>query len=249
MADLICGRNTALEALRARPRQIRKLFLSENVEPDEKIKNIRSLAQAAGIELQDLSSAELSELVGTENHQGIAARTEPLLLASLTELLQIIGKPPGARRLVVLDRVQDPVNLGKIIRSACYFGIDGLIKTEHESAPLTATAVHTSAGAAFHLPMLEVSNLQNLFAQLKEERFWIVGTAPEAEQVLDAVPLDRDLVYVLGHEGEGLRRLTRELTDYLVCIPSSGDFDSLNVATAAAVVAYALRPPGSEDYG
>ncbi len=246
MSEFVCGRNTVLEALQHYSEGTRRVFISTAADETGRIAEIKQQSEAGGIPLEKTSSARLNELTGTENHQGVVAAIASLLLSDMTELLAVLASK-NHRRLIVLEHVQDPVNLGKIIRTALFLGVDGLVKTKHNSAPLSPIAIKTSSGAAFRLPLIEVTNLQQTFSLLEDNNFWTVGTAPRADQPLESVPRNRDLVYVFGNEGKGLRRLTTQLCDYLVSIPSSGDFESLNVAMAAGIVTYALRPPAERD--
>lgn len=238
MTERVYGRNPVLELLGASPRTVRRLYVS-NRSSGERIDEIRRTAYEKGIPVEDVGPDRLREMVDEARHQGVVAETVSTGVVSLDRLL---GEGPdrGPRRLIVLDQIQDPVNLGKIARSSLYFGVDGLIKTTDRSAPVSDTVVKTSAGAATRLPIAEVTNLRRCLQRLKDEGFWLVGADVSGRTTPEEIPLDRDLAVVVGNEEKGLRRLTRETCDYLVKIPGSGDFDSLNVATAAAVLTYAL---------
>ncbi|MGM0381161.1 MAG: 23S rRNA (guanosine(2251)-2'-O)-methyltransferase RlmB [bacterium] len=240
MSEIISGRNPVLELLEAAKPEIDYIVFARSAS-GERIDKIRKLAKKRKIELQDVSGEQLSDRAG-DKHQGVAARIKSLSPLDLNEFLSTVqfGSPA---RLVLLDKIQDPVNLGKIARTALYFGVDGLIKTAHGSAPLSNTVLKTSAGAAARLPVAEVSNLQNAIKKLKEKRFWFVGASLEGENKPEEIPVDRNLALVMGHEGEGLSRLTAKMCDYLVSIPGGGDFDSLNVGVAAGVLIYTLKPP------
>ncbi len=243
MTDYIAGRNPFREAVQHYSDGIKQIYISPAAASADNLLEPLKKASRLGIPQETSSDAQLAQLVSTNNHQGIVASIKPLVTRNLQQFLDSQMKRDGYRRLIFLDQIQDPVNLGKIIRLSLHFAVDGLIKTRHNSAPLTPTAITTSAGAAFRLPLVEVTNIQQSFSQLQEAGYWTVGTVPGAEKNLPDLPLDRHLVYFFGNEGSGLRRLTKQLCDYLVKIPSPGNFDSLNVATAAGIVVYALQPP------
>ena len=241
MSEIISGRNPVVELLETSKPEIELIKVAGGA-GGKKIDKIRRLAGERNINLQEVAKDELIRLAG-KNHQGVAARVKSLSPLDLNEFLSTVSFGSPAR-VVILDKIQDPVNLGKIARTALYFGVDGLIKTAHQSAPLSNTVLKTSAGAAARLPVAEVNNLQNAIQKLKERRFWLVGTSLAGEQFPGDIPTDRNLAIVFGHEGEGLSRLTEEKCDYLVSIPGSGSFDSLNVGVAAGIIIHDLQSPG-----
>lgn len=245
MSDRVYGRKPVWELLQNPSRRVERLLISENAGGDV-IERIETRAYERGVAVERVPADHLNQTVGSGNHQGVIAICASSGLVSLDELIEDLPER-GPYRLVVLDRVQDPVNVGKIARAALYFGAHGLIKTRHESAPISETVVKTSAGATTRLPIAEVTNLRRTLDTLKDQRFWIIGTDPSARTMPDELPRDRNLALVLGNEETGLRRLTRESCDYLVHIPGSGSFDSLNVATAGAVLLYALQPETFQD--
>jgi 23S rRNA (guanosine2251-2'-O)-methyltransferase len=172
-------------------------------------------------------------------HQGLAALVEPLPLIDLSELLEDI--PEGAAaHLVILDQVTDPHNVGAILRSASAFGAAGLILTERHAAPESGALAKAASGALDHLPMVRVVNLARAIEAVKQAGFWCLGLASEGEMTLaEAKPSGR-VALVLGAEGTGLRRLTREHCDQLLRLPTAGPIDQLNVSNAAAVALYEL---------
>jgi 23S rRNA (guanosine2251-2'-O)-methyltransferase len=172
-------------------------------------------------------------------HQGLAALVDPLPMIDLVELLEDI--PEGASaHLVILDQVTDPQNVGAILRSASAFGAAGLILTERHAAPESGFLAKAASGALDHLPMVRVVNLARAIEAVKQAGFWCLGLASEGEMMLaEAKPSGR-IALVLGAEGTGLRRLTREHCDQLLHLPTSGPIDQLNVSNAAAVALYEL---------
>jgi 23S rRNA (guanosine2251-2'-O)-methyltransferase len=172
-------------------------------------------------------------------HQGLAALVDPLPMVDLAELLDDSADAPVAR-LVVLDQVTDPHNVGAILRSAAAFGATGLILTERHAAPESGALAKAASGALDHVSLVRVVNLSRAIEALKQADFWCLGLAAEGEQTLaEAQPQGR-VALVLGAEGSGLRRLTREHCDQLVRLPTSGPIDQLNVSNAAAVALYEL---------
>jgi 23S rRNA (guanosine2251-2'-O)-methyltransferase len=239
-SDLIRGRNAVLEAVKNKRLALKRMMVAESAS-GSRIDEAKTVASERSIPITSTTTDELSELPVNNAHQGIAIAVKELHPHTLDDLLRLIDSD-GNTRIFVLDRIQDPVNLGKLARAAMFFGFDGIIKTKDRSAPLSSTVIETSAGAAARLPIAQVKNLSRAFERLKDERYWLVGMVNDADTSIDEVPVDRDLAIVIGHEGSGLRRLTRDECDYLVTVPGAGDFDSLNAATAGAVSAYALRP-------
>ncbi|MFB6345536.1 MAG: 23S rRNA (guanosine(2251)-2'-O)-methyltransferase RlmB [bacterium] len=238
MSSIVGGRNAVIEILKNDRAAIEKLLLAESSSGD-RIEQARLVASDREIPIEGTTVDHLSEQTGG-NHQGVAVVLEQIHPHTLEDLLRETSA--DVSRLFVLDQVQDPVNLGKIARTALYFGFDGIVKTKDRTAPLSRTVLETSVGAAARLPIAQVTNLQRAMQQLRDDRYWIVGTSLEADKPIGTVDTDRNLALVLGNEESGLRRLTREECDYLVEIPGRGDFDSLNVATAGSIAAYALNP-------
>jgi len=177
-------------------------------------------------------------------HQGVAALVDPLPMVDLAELLEDLppDAPDGthAHRLLLLDQVTDPQNVGAILRSAAALGAAGVILTERHAAPESGSLAKAASGALDVLPLVRVVNLSRAIEALKQEGFWCLGLAAEGEMTLaEAKPTGR-IALVLGAEGTGLRRLTREHCDQLVRLPTQGPIDQLNVSNAAAIALYEL---------
>jgi 23S rRNA (guanosine2251-2'-O)-methyltransferase len=180
--------------------------------------------------------ALLDSLLPGTVHQGIALDAAPLPETHLNDLL---AKQP--RLLVVLDQVTDPHNVGAILRSAAAFGAEGVILTERHAPGMTGTLAKTASGALEHVPLVPVVNLARALEQLREAGFWCIGLAEEGEKSLGAHDLSGATALVLGAEGDGLRRLTRERCDALAKLPTQGAIGSLNVSNAAAIALYEAK--------
>ncbi|MES9970128.1 MAG: 23S rRNA (guanosine(2251)-2'-O)-methyltransferase RlmB [Candidatus Thiodiazotropha sp.] len=221
-------------------------LLLDSKRQDGRIKEILALAETAGIPCQRIPGKVLDERVRGEKHQGVALRVrqrqtqdEPYLKA----LLKRLEKQPF---LLILDGVQDPHNLGACLRSADGAGVDAIIAPRDRSVALTATVRKVASGAAETIPFIQVSNLARTLKWLKAEGIWLIGTAGEATQTLYEVDLRGALGIVMGGEGKGLRRLTREQCDLLVKLPMAGSVESLNVSVACGISLYeAVRQRGN----
>lgn len=237
--ERISGRHAVFEALRARRRRLVRLLVDEEGREDDA--TLVSLARAAAIPVERTSRAKLGELAGPEARaQGVVLEAGPIPELGLDALL---GGTPGARRLVALDGVEDPQNVGAVARVAEVSGASGLLLTRRRAPDLTPAVARASAGAIEHLPVARVTNLPRALEDLRGHGFWSVGAEPDADLDLFAAPdriLTGDLVVVLGAEGRGLRRGVRAVLDHEVRIPMAGKVASLNVAAAAAVILFEL---------
>jgi len=199
-------------------------------------------AQAARIEPQYVARAELDRLVDGKPHQGVVADYHPQAAPAPGDLNEFLARLNGPAFLLVLDGVQDPHNLGACLRSADAAGAQAVIVPRDHAVAVTATVRKVASGAAESVPVLTVANLARALDQLRAAGIWVVGASAEAETSLYDADLTGPLALVLGGEGEGLRRLTREHCDVLAAIPLAGSVASLNVSAAAAVCLYeALR--------
>jgi 23S rRNA (guanosine2251-2'-O)-methyltransferase len=239
MPDLVIfGRQPILEAL-ASGSPLRKIYLAQG-SGGAPMAQVLQLAETKKIPMQSLPRAELDRLAKTDKHQGIVALMAGVEYVDCETILSKARKKEPERKaaLLLLDSVEDPRNLGAILRVADGAGFDGVVITKRRCAEVTAATIKTSAGAAFHIPIAQVANLANTLSLLKEEGLWIVGLEEEAKDTIFAMDARLPLALVLGSEGHGLHRLVRERCDFLYKIPMAGKLASLNVATAAAVVCY-----------
>lgn len=231
----IYGRHALVEALTAAPHVVRKVWLA----PEVKDAELRSLLTKHQIPLATLTSGRGTDLVGKDAvHQGVIATMDPnALLVSLDEFL---SKLPMQRNpaIALLGEVQDPHNVGAIIRSAAAFGLSGVLIPEHHQAGITGAVVKTSAGMAFRLPLVSIGNVNNTINILKEKGFWIYGLAMEGTATLGGESFGAPSVFIVGNEGAGIREKTLEACDITLAIPMHKRTESLNAAVSAAVVFY-----------
>jgi 23S rRNA (guanosine2251-2'-O)-methyltransferase len=230
----------AVRALLTRhPHRVRQLWLGEGRESAARLQELRELALAAGVTTHAAGGEELDRLAGGERHQGAVADVIPRAgdpETQLEEALEALGDTPGL--LLVLDGVTDPHNLGACLRSADAAGVAAVIVPRDRAAGLTPVVRKVAAGAADNVPLIAVVNLARTLRELKERSLWLVGTADEAQRTLYDVDLTGPTVLVMGSEGEGMRRLTREACDELVAIPMAGAVESLNVSVATGVALF-----------
>ena len=237
---LVFGLHAVDAVLLNSPERILELWLSSGRD-DPRMKSLRLRADAAGIRPQAASVEALEKLVGDVTHQGVVAAIRPLAPWTDNELLGAVEASREPPLLLVLDGVSDPHNLGACLRSADAAGVSALVLPKDRSAQVDAVVRKVAAGAAEFVPVATVTNLARTLEALKALNVWVVGTDGEAEQSLFTADLNRPLALVLGAEGTGLRRLTREKCDFLVKIPMAGQVESLNVSVAAGIALFEAR--------
>lgn len=229
----IYGRHSLVEALRDKPKAIKNVFL-ENAEAETEIVE---LAGKHGVPVKQLGGGEKREVGKDAVHQGIIGVLNPdALFVDLKEFLRglDISKNPA---VAICAEVQDPHNLGAIVRSAAAMGLAAVIIPEHRQVSVTGTVVKTSVGMVFRVPLIRVGNVNQTLATLKDAGFWTYGLDMEGED-LTTTKFDRPSVFVVGNEGEGIRAKSLELCDYKLSIPMHERAESLNAAVSAAVVFY-----------
>lgn len=229
----IYGRHALTEALRHKPKAIKNVFLER---PEEE-KEIVELATTNNISVKPLGGGELRTVGENAVHQGvIGILNTTALVTDLNTFLENldVAKNPA---IAVCAEVQDPHNLGAIIRSAAALGLSGVIIPEHRQAPITGTVVKTSVGMVFKIPVVSVGNVNQTLRELKERGFWIYGLDMEGEKLTET-KFDRPCVFVVGNEGGGIREKSLELCDYKLSIPMHARAESLNAAVSGAVVFY-----------
>lgn len=207
---------------------------------DGRLKGLRASAQAVGIRVQSASNDSLARLVGDVAHQGVVAAVRPLKPWDEHDLLERLGQIDKPL-LLVLDGVTDPHNLGACLRTADAAGVNAVIIPKDRSASVDGVVRKVAAGGAEFVPVASVTNLARVLDALKVLGVWIVGTEGGAEQTLYSADLNRPLALILGAEGSGMRRLTRERCDFVVRIPMAGQVESLNVSVAAGVALFEAR--------
>lgn len=201
----------------------------------ERVEAVVRLAKSRGVPVRFEDRQQLDRLTGTRDHQGVAALAAAKPAAELEDLLR--AKTPQGL-LVLLDGIEDPHNLGAIVRTSLAAGAQGVVIPERRAAGLSDTVERSSAGALAHLPIARVKNLVRAMEQLKEAGYWLVGLDERAEKSHTEVDLTGSIGIVLGREGEGLHELTRKRCDFLVSIPTTGPVRSLNVSVAAGIVLF-----------
>lgn len=234
------GRHPVLEALRA-GRPLRKLLVARGSTTDRAMRHLIGEARARGVPVQEVDPAILLQQAQTRSPQGVIAYAAAHRTFEIPDILgraRARSEPPF---LLLLDGVQDPGNLGAIIRSADAAGVHGVVIPRHRAVGLTPTVAASSAGAVEHVPVAVVPNLGSAIEYLKQEGIWVTGADPTARDPVYAVELIPPLALVLGGEGRGLSRLVRDRCDRLVRIPMHGATSSLNVSVAAGVLLFEAR--------
>lgn len=233
--DQIEGRHPVLEAIRA-GRRVRKLLLLDGSRGSAA--DVEAVARRAGIPIVTATRAELDALTRGRVHQGVVALAEPRVYQTVDDIIGLAAQRREAPFVILLDGVEDPRNLGSIIRTATAAGAHGLIIPNRRSADLTPAAVKASAGAADHLAVARVVNLARTLDELKERGLWTVGADAGASATYTQLDLTGPTALVIGGEHQGLRRLVREKCDFLARIPMAGPITSLNASVAAAVLIF-----------
>jgi 23S rRNA (guanosine2251-2'-O)-methyltransferase len=235
---VLIGFHAVLARLRAAPGSVIEILVDES-RHDARLTDVLSVAERAGVRVMRVPGKRLDGFYGGGRHQGIVARVEGRdERASLEDVLERLTEPA---LLLVLDGVTDPHNLGACLRVADAAGAHAVIVPKDRSAGLSPIVTKVASGATETVPFLTVTNLARTLDALKERGIWIVGAAGEGEQDLYGANLPSPIAWVLGSEGEGLRRLTRERCDLLVRIPMHGQVESLNVSVAAGLCLYESR--------
>lgn len=234
MVDL-AGRQPVLEALRS-GQEINKLLVAKG-QKHGSIREILALAKARGIVVQEVDRSVLDRLSEAANHQGVLAQLAQVRYWELDELLDQAQDPAWAPFLILLDGIQDPHNLGSIIRSGEALGAQGVVIPKRRAVGVTPAVMKSSAGAANYFPVCRVGNLASAIDQLKEAGFWIVGADMDGEPCFQQ-DLTGPIALVIGSEGAGLSRLIREKCDFLSSIPMRGSINSLNASVAASLLMF-----------
>jgi len=245
MTEWIYGKNPVLEALRAGRRKIHRFSYLKNSKKTGQLEEFLGTAVRKGIPTQAVESPWFENRLPGAVTQGWAAEVDPFPYGDPEALLAELATAKKAL-LLALDQVQDPQNLGSILRSAEATGVNGILLPERHSSPITPAVAKASAGAVEYLKVCHVKNLTRALAQAKEKGFWAVGTSTkESENALDFSWPDKTLL-ILGSEGKGMRRLVEESCDFLIHLPMAGKISSLNVSASAAVCLFLFQKNGSK---
>ncbi len=233
--DLLWGMNTVQEALQQDSRSLTEILIQKG-KAGSKLQNIIDIARQEKVRVRFVEQDRMG-VPRNCRHQGVVARQTEARLVPLAELLE--QALAGSGRILILDSIQDPRNLGSILRSSLAAGFKYIILTRERSAPLSGTVARTSAGAVSHLRISQIVNLSDTLKLLKEKGFWIFGSVAERSgQSIYEADFSGRIGLVIGSEGKGIRPLVKKQCDHLVTIPMSTDFDSLNASVAAALIMF-----------
>lgn len=236
MSEVVEGRNPVWEALRAN-RAINKILVAKGSSQRD-LKEIITLAQERGIPVQWVPRQKLESLAQTKGHQGVVALASPVPFVELSDILlraQEKGQDPF---IIILDHLEDPHNLGAILRTAEAVGVHGVVIPKRRSVTVTSTVTKTSAGAVEYVPIARVTNLRQAMDELKAQGLWIMGADIQGHKSFYEVDFKGPLALVIGSEGQGLGRLVKENCDLLIKIPMVGHLNSLNASVAASIIMY-----------
>lgn len=240
MREIIYGRNAVRESLRARRRHFYSVMLADNLQPSPVIDEILSLAGSLNLATATLARKKLDQLA--RGHQGVVLETGRYSTVELEDILSRAARLNEPPFIIGLDHIQDPHNLGAILRTAEAVGVHGVIITKQRAAAITPAVVNASAGAAEHVWVAEVSNLTQTLKKLKQRDIWIAGVENVAEASgYTEANLSGAITLVIGGEGQGLSRLVRETSDFLVKVPMRGQIESLNASVACGLLLYEVR--------
>ncbi|MBU1020058.1 MAG: 23S rRNA (guanosine(2251)-2'-O)-methyltransferase RlmB [Firmicutes bacterium] len=230
MATIITGKNTVLEASKA-GRKVYEIYVQKGTNSD-----VCEVAQTTGIKTKEYDKEGLMKILPS-NNQGVGALVDDYQYRDLDEVMK---KPSQRKLFVMLDSLEDPHNLGAILRSADAFSVDAVIIPKNRSVKLNATVAKVSTGSIEYVDVVEVVNLNQTIKTLKDNGFWIVGTDAETTQTIHDIDVDTNLCVVIGSEGKGISRLVKENCDYVVKIPMSGHVNSLNASVSAGLIIYEI---------
>lgn len=233
----IVGLHAAQSALEHTPEKLIAAWLDSG-RMDARLARVKQDLEAAGVAIRLVSRKELEKMAEGRNHQGVIVEVEMARELGEADLRDALDALEGKAFFLVLDQVQDPHNLGACLRSADGAGVQGVIVTKDQSVGLTPTVAKVASGAAETVPLFKVTNLSRALGWLKDAGVWIVGAAGEAGKTCYETDLDIPLALVMGAEGKGMRRLTRENCDLLVKIPMRGQVESLNVSVATGILLF-----------
>jgi 23S rRNA (guanosine2251-2'-O)-methyltransferase len=241
--EVLYGLHPVEEAIRSGSRRLDYVLVSRDRRDkgDDRLKRIVDLCRSAGVRCTVESKDELTRVARTEAHQGAVAAVKERQFLTIEDLIAMPARF-GRKFFLALDGVEDPHNLGALLRSADGAGVDGVLLPERRSAPISGVVAKTSAGASEHVPIARVTNLVRSLEQLKKANTWVLGLDERGTPGYTEFDFNTDCVLVLGSEGSGLHDLVKKTCDHLLRIPMAGSVSSLNVSVAGAVVMYeALR--------
>ncbi|OEF96399.1 23S rRNA (guanosine(2251)-2'-O)-methyltransferase RlmB [Vulcanibacillus modesticaldus] len=232
----IIGRNPVFEAIQSN-RSINKIYIAEGMQKS-KVHELLSLTKEKKIITQFVPRKKIDQMVQSKNHQGVVASVAAYEYYDLHELLQNLRGKKTSPFLVMLDEIEDPHNLGSILRTADVVGADGIIIPKRRSVGLTSTVAKTSAGAIEYVPVARVTNLAQTLDKLKDEGYWIIGTDASGDRLFTEADFQTPICLVIGSEGKGMSRLIKNKCDIIAKLPMKGHVNSLNASVAAAIIMF-----------
>ena len=230
------GRNPVMEALKS-GKTIDKIYVLKGDGQGSVVK-IRALAKQKKIPIVEIDRKKMDEMSESHSHQGVIALVPPVDYVTVQDILKRAEQKGEKPFIVVLDEVEDPHNLGSIIRSANGAGVHGILIPKHRSTGITATVAKVAAGACFYTPVAKVTNLAQTMEELKEQGVWFYGADMDGEKTVFETDFSGGCGIVIGNEGKGISRLVREKCDFIVNIPMHGEIESLNAAVSAGIFMY-----------
>ncbi len=234
--EIVAGRNAVFEAL-ASKRPVNKIYIKTGLQGGS-LGKIVAAAQASAVPVEFVQAEKLDRLAPGMRHQGIVALAAPVAFSSLEDVLQRAASRKEVPFLLLLDGLQDPQNVGALIRSADAAGVHGVLLPGRRSCPLNMAVAKVSAGAVNYVPVVQIGNVVQTLRSLKEKGFWAAGADMDGDSLYFDADFDRPIVLVIGSEGNGLGRLVKENCDMLVRIPMQGGVNSLNASAAGAILMY-----------
>ncbi len=236
--EIIAGRNSVAEALKS-GRSINKILVARG-QRHGSVRNIIGDARQRGLVVQEMEPAKLDELAGGTRHQGIVALAAPIEYVEVEDILSGARNKEQVPFVILLDELEDPHNVGAILRTADATGVHGVLIPKRRSCPVSATVAKTSAGAVEYVPVARIGNIVQTINELKEAGLWVVGADMDGDKDYFEADLTGPIAVVVGSEGKGLGRLTKENCDYLVRIPMKGRINSLNASVACSLLLYEI---------
>lgn len=233
--DVLAGRNAVFEALRAH-RSINKILVQDTAQGGS-IKEIIAIAKEQGVTVERVKAERLTKLVPDVRHQGVVAMVPPIAFQSLEDVFAKAAAKGEAPFILLLDELQDPQNVGALLRTADAAGVHGVLLPKRRSCPLNTVVAKISAGAVEYVPVVQIGNIVQTIEELQRRGCWIVGADMDGSTFFET-PLTGPIVLVIGAEGRGLGRLVKKYCDTIVSIPMNGSINSLNASNAGAVLMY-----------
>ena len=237
--EFLYGIHPVTEVFRAGRRKIYRVFKTPKAR-SRRIMDLLMYAKQAGVPVKTGTLTELAALAQTDQHQGVCAEVGLYPVVSLEVFCDEVGAVPTARRLLLLDHIVDPQNLGALIRTACCAAVDGIIITKDRTAALTPTVSKASAGALEHIRLARVTNMTNTIKRLQKNGFWVFGLSGDGRQSIYTSDFSGPVALVIGSEAKGLRPLVKKSCDQLMRIPQADTIDSLNASVAGGIAIYEI---------